>query len=310
MSGGTVPGPGALRVSRFIGRLGVASLPAIEAGLELDQRVVRRHVARLEAAGWLVRAPWVWGEGSVAWLTGAGIESTGLGGIRALKSPGTSTIAHGVMVGWSAARVERRRRVWKSARELAIDPERWAVEIRCDRGYTTQLPDLAVWLRRDAPPVAVIAETGMRREDRQKKILTGWRDAIMLGRYTAVQYDCTSESVARMINRLAEKVHLTAREFKAAEQPRAEEIATLSPASRNDEPINENPPHADGTHLRGEQLQLVAAPAQPPPRPVQQTRSEPRPAPPPDTPDAAAERERRYRQIMGLPEPKRRRWRR
>jgi DNA-binding MarR family transcriptional regulator len=42
-------------VGRFIGRLGVVSLPAIEAGLDLDQRVVRRHVARLEAAGWLVR---------------------------------------------------------------------------------------------------------------------------------------------------------------------------------------------------------------------------------------------------------------
>ena len=52
-------------------------MPAVEAGLDLDQRVVRRHVARLEAAGWLGRAPWVWGEGSVAWLTGLGVESVG-----------------------------------------------------------------------------------------------------------------------------------------------------------------------------------------------------------------------------------------
>ena len=58
-------GPGTLRVGRLIGRLGVVSLPAIEAGLDVDQRVVRRHVAKLEAAGWLGRAPWVWGEGSV-----------------------------------------------------------------------------------------------------------------------------------------------------------------------------------------------------------------------------------------------------
>jgi hypothetical protein len=51
-----VPGPGTLRVGRFIGRLGVVSLPAVEAGLDLDQRVVRRHVAKLERrqAGWLV----------------------------------------------------------------------------------------------------------------------------------------------------------------------------------------------------------------------------------------------------------------
>jgi hypothetical protein len=45
------PGPGTLRVE-FIGRLGVVSLPAVEVGLNLDQRVVRRRVAKLEAAGW------------------------------------------------------------------------------------------------------------------------------------------------------------------------------------------------------------------------------------------------------------------
>ncbi|MBV9797457.1 MAG: hypothetical protein JO039_05345, partial [Solirubrobacterales bacterium] len=93
------------------------SLPAVEAGLDLDQRVVRRHVARLEAAGWLGRAPWVWGEGSVAWLTSLGVESSGLGGLRAVKAPpAPTTIAHGVLVGWSAARAEKRGRVWKSAR--------------------------------------------------------------------------------------------------------------------------------------------------------------------------------------------------
>jgi hypothetical protein len=68
-------GPGTLRVGRFIGRLGVLSLPAVEAGLDLDQRVVRRHVAKLEAAGWLGRAPWIWGEGSVVWLTGTGVRA-------------------------------------------------------------------------------------------------------------------------------------------------------------------------------------------------------------------------------------------
>ena len=72
-----VPGPGTLRVGRFIGRLGVVSLRAVEVGLDLDQRVVRRHVAKLEAVGWLARAPWVWGEGSVAWLTGTGVEGAG-----------------------------------------------------------------------------------------------------------------------------------------------------------------------------------------------------------------------------------------
>jgi hypothetical protein len=51
----------------------------------------------------------------------------------------------------------------------------------------------------------VIAETGGRREDRQKMILDGWRDAIMAGRYAAVLYDCASVSVTLWITRLARR---------------------------------------------------------------------------------------------------------
>ncbi len=54
--------------------------------------------------------------------------------------------------------------MWESARELALDPERWAVPARCERGYTKQLPDLAVWLDASKPPGAVVAESGGRRE--------------------------------------------------------------------------------------------------------------------------------------------------
>ena len=245
MSQRVVPGPRTLRVGRFIGRLGVVSLPAVAVGLDLDQRVVRRHVAKLEAAGWLVREPWIWGEGSVVWLTGAGIEGAGLGGVRPVKSPpGATTIAHGVLVGWSAARVEHRGRVWKSARELAVERDRWAVRARCERGYTELLPDLAVWLKRSGAPVAVIAESGGRREDRQKMILEGWRDGIVSGCYAAVRYHCANEAVEHWIRRLARKVGLTGLGFAAAVQLSAEEIAALSPAADDvDElPVNEPQP--------------------------------------------------------------------
>lgn len=40
-------GPGSVRVGRFIGRLGVVAMPAIEHGLGLVERVVRRHVAKV-----------------------------------------------------------------------------------------------------------------------------------------------------------------------------------------------------------------------------------------------------------------------
>ena len=240
---------------------------AVEIGLDLDQRVVRRHVAKLEAAGWLSRAPWVWGDGSVAWLTGAGIERMGLGGVRAVKSPpAPTTIAHGVLVGWSAARIERRGRVWKAARELAVDRERWAVPVRCERGYTEQLPDLVGWVKHSAPPVAVIAESGARREDRQKMILEGWRDAIWSGRYVAVRYDCASPSVAHWITRLANKVGLTDSAFTAVVQTTAEQIAALSPAAPEDEPaFDEATSPAESEPAPGDEVQTAPVPAPVPP---------------------------------------------
>lgn len=302
-------------MGRFIGRLGVVSIPAVEVGLDLDQRVVRRHVAKLEAAGWLARAPWIWGEGSVVWLTGAGIERAGLGGVRPVKSPpGATTIAHGVLVGWSAARVEHRGRVWKSARELAVDRERWAVRARCERGYTELLPDLAVWLKRSEPPVAVIAESGGRREDRQKMILEGWRDGILSGRYADVHYHCASASVAHWISRRAKKVRLSGPTFVAAVQMSAEEIAALAPAARADEqPVDDQQPPG-GTrreHKETGQTTSVGAPAATEPTSMHLEMPEAPPAPQPQTAEAVEPPERLYREVFGLTESKaRRRWRR
>ena len=272
-------------------------------------------MAKLEAAGWLARAPWVWGEGSVVWLTGAGIEGVGLGGMRAVKSPpGTTTIAHGVLVGWSAARLERRGRVWRAARELAVDRERWAVRMRCERGHTEQLPDLAGWLNHSTAPVAVIAESGGRREDRQKMILEGWRDAIRSGRYAAVRYDCASTSVAHWINRLATKVRLTDPAFLAVLQPSAEEIAALPPAVPEDEEPVDNHQPSDDTHRERQGIgQTTPARAPAPTQPVSMQReiAEARPAPQLQTGDADEVLERLHREIFGLTEPKaRRRWRR
>ncbi len=314
-SEGVVPGPGTVRVARFIGRLGIVSLPAVAVGLDLDHRVVRRHVAKLEAAGWLARTPWVWGQGSVAWLTALGVERAGLGDVRPVKSPpAPTTIAHAVLVEWSAGRAERRGRTWKSARELSLDGERWEVPTRCERGFTTQLPDLAVWLKSSGPPWAVIAESGGRREDRQKLMLEGWRDAVHAGRYAGVRDDCASASVASSISRLAKKVWLTAPDFSVIVQTTAEEIATLARADAEGEGRAAGEPETTAGDAQIPNGKVSIAPvdvrvsAVSAPMP---TAGAERPAPRPETPEEAAERERRYREIFGIPEPKRRRrWRR
>ena len=100
---------------------------------------------------------------------------------------------------------------------------------------TPQLPDLAVWLEPSGPPWAVVAESGGRREDRQKLMLEGWRDAVHSGRYAGVRYDCASASVATWISRLAKRVWLTVPDFSVIVQTTAEEIATLARADAEGE---------------------------------------------------------------------------
>jgi hypothetical protein len=151
--------------------------------------------------------------------------------------------------------------------------------MRRERGYAEQLPDVAVWLERSKTPGAVIAESGGRREDRQKMILEGWRDAVWSGRYLGVRYDCVSPSVARWIHRLAKKVGLTDSDFTAAVQMTAEQIAALPPAAPDDEPATDEAMPSDNPE-RAPVQQLQTAPIQAPepreptqlPRPSQHRR--------------------------------------
>jgi hypothetical protein len=92
----------------------------------------------------------------------------------------------------------------------------------------------------------VLAESGGRREDRQKMILEGWRDGILSGRYAGVRYHCASASVAHWISRLAKKVWLTSPTFVAAVQMSAEEIAALSPAVDDVDELHVSKPQPSG----------------------------------------------------------------
>ena len=145
-------------------------------------------------------------------------------------------------------------------------------------------------------------------------ILEGWRDAVWAGRYSVVRYDCASESIARWINRLATKVGLTSSDFGAFVQLSAEQIAALSPAVAADEPMAPEralaadvaPPEPKAVRATPVTATAATTPPQPavPPSPA-------RPENDVETPEAAAERERVYRELFGMdPAPPRRRWRR
>ena len=160
----------------------------------------------------------------------------------------------------------------------------------------------------------MIAESGGRREDRQKLMLEAWRDAVDSGRYAGVRYDCARASVARWISRLAKKVWVTAPDLSVRVQTTAAEIATLVRADAEGEWRVAGEAETAAGDARTADATVSIAPVDVPVSatsvPVPTARAE-RPAPRPETPEEAAERERRYREIFGIPEPKRRRrWRR
>lgn len=144
-------------------------------------------------------------------------------------------------------------------------------------------------------------------------MLEAWRDAVHGGRYAGVRYDCASASVARWISRLAKRVWLTAPELSVRVQTTAEEIVTLARADAEAEELTAEEPDttADVVPTPDESVSIapVDVRASPAPAPVPTSRPE-QPATRPETPEEAAERERRYREMFGISEPKRRRWRR
>ncbi len=93
------------------------------------------------------------------------------------------------------------------------------------------LPDLAVWLKADRPPAALMIEPGYRRADRQRAILEAWQEAIHRGQYVGVRYDCIGEQAAQRITRLGQKVGLERPVFIAVAQGSPAEIAAIEPAT-------------------------------------------------------------------------------
>jgi len=127
-----------------------------------------------------------------------------------------------------------------------------------------------------------------------------------------VLYVCANDSVAHWISRLAAKVRLTRSEFTVVIQARTQEIAALSPAATDDEAALSHPQDSPKAAPTIDNVILTThARAPVPVAPMPPEQSEPPAAPEPETAEQAAERERRYREIFGIPEPKRRRpWRR
>lgn len=307
-----VAGPGTVRVGRFVGRLGVVSLPAVEAGLDLDQRVVRRHVAKLEAAGWLGRAPWVWGEGSVAWLTGAGIEGAELGGVRAVKSPPSpTTIAHAFSLGGPQHALSAGG---------GCGGRRGSSRPTASAGPSPRVASAATPSSARPRRLARSLEGTWRRDRRERRTTRGppEDDARRVARRDLV--GALPRRALRLLKPIRRPLDrppgqegwLTGSTFMAVVQTTPEQIAAVSPAAPTKSPAVETPTPSDETSSADHEpihAERVSVPS--PPEPPQLTVPVSAPAPEPETAEAAAQREQLIRELVGIDEEKPRRpWRR
>jgi hypothetical protein len=295
-------GPGSLRVGRFIGRLGVVTMPAIERGLGLVDRVVRRHVAKLEKVGWCERTPAIRGDGMLVWLTPSGLDGVGLGELPAVRAPGpfSPQTVRSIRVAWAAADTERAGHRWIASRERALAPGRWGAEVANERGgRSRRLPDLVFWPSAEGsgPVAVVLVAGGAPNPRRQRAALEGWQAAIATGRYAQVQY-LAGPAAGRSLECLAAQIGLTADQFIAVEH-----VETIEPPETVE---------VIGNHAAESTVPLivpVAVPDPPQPLPSAVVPQRSTSGEPVETPDQEAQRWKMINEMLGYGEPApRRRW--
>jgi hypothetical protein len=220
-----------MRVGRFIGRLGVVPMPAVGCGLGLVDRVVRRHVAKLENVGWCERIPAVRGDGMLVWMTSTGLDRVGLGELPAPRAPNpfSPQILRSTRVAWAAADIEHAGHHWIASRELALAPDRWGAEIANERGgYSRRLPDLVFWSAWDRRrQVAVVIAPGLTNPRRERAALEGWQRSISTGQYAQV-HSVAGPAFVSHLRSAAEDIGLTAPQLIVGERVTAPELPSLS----------------------------------------------------------------------------------
>jgi hypothetical protein len=202
-------------------------MPAVGAGLGLVDRVVRRHVAKLEKVGWCERIPAVRGEGMLVWMTPTGLDGIGLGELPAPRAPNpfSPQILQSTRVAWAAADIEYAGHQRIASRELALAPGGWGAEVVNERGgRSRRLPDLVFWPACDRRlHVAVVVVRGLSNPRRERAALEGWQDSIVAGRYAQVRY-LAGPAAASHLRRVAMDIGLTAPQLIAGERVMADEL--------------------------------------------------------------------------------------
>lgn len=332
--------PGSLRGLDWLCRVGPAPVQAWGCALGWSRSAGFRHAQRLVAQGWVTRLATVWGHGSLLVPTRAGVRMSGLPVTAALE-PAPTWWAHLQACAWTAAWMTVRGRPMLGCREIDADSS-WSGVLRWrDNKGSHQAghrPDL-VWAP-EGGRAAIEVELARKSTPRLDAVLglhAGWRAA---GKTGGVIYVCADQTGCERVRRVAVKhglspepggglrvetlAHVKAQALKAharrGENPAGQEEspeldaalpeqsavipAASAPPGEADESAAIDRPSQDRDQEQEQPLEpSVWRPEAPEPQPAAQP-------PGVETPEAAAARERRYREIMGYPEPKRRRWRR
>jgi hypothetical protein len=211
-------------------------MPAIERGLGLVDRVVRRHVAKLEKVGWCERTSAVRGEGMLVWMTSTGLDRVGLGKLPAPRAPNpfSPQILHSTRVAWAAADIEHAGHQWIASRELALATDPWGAEIANERGgYSRRLPGLLFWSACDRRrQAAVVIAPGLCNPRRERVALEGWQRSIVAGRYAQVWY-LTGPAFVSHLRRAAEDIGLAAPQFIVGERVIADKLLVVTSVIEN-----------------------------------------------------------------------------
>jgi hypothetical protein len=211
-------------------------MPAVGHGLRLVDRVVRRHVAKLEKVGWCERTPALRGEGMLVWMTPTGLDGVRLGQLPAPRAPNpfSPEILRSTRVAWAAADIERAGHQWIASRELALAPGEWGMEVANERGgYSRRLPDLVFWSAWDRRrQMAVVVAPGLSNPRRERAALQGWQDSIVAGRYAQVWYVASPAFVSHL-GRVAEEIGLAAPQFIVGERVMADKLPAVTSVIEN-----------------------------------------------------------------------------
>ena len=295
-------GPGSIRVARFIGRLGVVPMPAIEQGLGVVDRVVRRHVAKLEKVGWCQRTATIRGDGMLVWLTPSGLDGVGLGELPALRTPQqfSPRTTHSIRVAWAAADLQRAGHRWVTSREMTLAPSQCGIQVANERGgLSRRLPDLA-YLPASAGTLHVAVVINEHSNPRRERAaVEGWRASTLAGQYAQLCY-LAGPDTARHLSRLATQIGLTAPQFTAGEDVMADEPPVPTSTIAN--------PRVESAAA---ETAPAAAPDLPRPSPVHLVPRWSGSEEPDVTPEQTPEHQKLINELLGHDEPpRRRRWRR